>query len=91
MLDHPSKDWPNPREFWKSKRVIVTGGAGFLGSFVVEKLRERGCTDIFVPRSSDYDLRDLGAIRRLLAGALSGSGPCFSQIRNSQFGIGSVL
>jgi GDP-L-fucose synthase len=60
----------NPQEFWKSKRVIVTGGAGFLGSFVAEKLRERGCTDILVPRSGDYDLRDLGAIRRLLVDAL---------------------
>jgi GDP-L-fucose synthase len=43
--------------FWSDQRVMVTGGAGFLGSFVVEKLRERGCSRIFVPRSSDYDLR----------------------------------
>lgn len=40
----------------KSKRVTVTGGAGFLGSFVVEKLRERGCNEIFVPRQKDFDL-----------------------------------
>lgn len=50
---------------WKNKRVIVTGGAGFLGSFVVEKLRERGCQEIVVPRSSEYDLRDRDAIKRL--------------------------
>jgi len=42
--------------FWKDKRVIVTGGAGFLGSYVVEKLKERGCRNIFIPRSRDYDL-----------------------------------
>jgi len=42
--------------FWKDKRVIVTGGAGFLGSYVVEKLKERGCKNIFVPLSKEYDL-----------------------------------
>ncbi len=42
--------------FWQGKRVTVTGGAGFLGSFVVGELQRRGATDIFVPRSRDYDL-----------------------------------
>jgi GDP-L-fucose synthase len=42
--------------FWEDKRVIVTGGAGFLGSYVVEKLKERGCKNIFVPLVEDYDL-----------------------------------
>ncbi|MGC8666896.1 MAG: GDP-L-fucose synthase family protein [Chthonomonadales bacterium] len=50
---------------WGSQRVVVTGGAGFLGSFVVEKLKARGCRDIFVPRSREYDLRDRDAVIRL--------------------------
>jgi GDP-L-fucose synthase len=58
--------WPDSKEFWSDKRVIVTGGSGFLGSFVVEKLRERGAVEIIVPRSKDYDLRDLQAIHKLL-------------------------
>ena len=44
----------------------MTGGGGFLGSFVVEKLYQRGAAEILVPRSREYDLRTLGAIRRLL-------------------------
>ena len=51
--------------FWENKRVTVTGGAGFLGSYVVEKLRERGCRHIFVPRSREYDLREKEAIIRM--------------------------
>jgi len=50
---------------WTNRRIVVTGGAGFLGSYVVRKLREDGCQDIFVPRSRDYDLRDHDAIIRL--------------------------
>lgn len=52
-------------EFWQQQRVVVTGGAGFLGSFVVERLKARGCEQFVVPRSGDYDLRDRAAIGRL--------------------------
>lgn len=47
------------------QRVVVTGGAGFLGSYVVAKLRERGVEQIFVPRSRDYDLVKIENVRRL--------------------------
>ncbi len=55
--------------FWNAKRILVTGGAGFLGSFVVEKLNERRAAAVFVPRSKDYDLRQPEARRRVLADA----------------------
>jgi len=56
-------------EAWAGSRVVVTGGSGFLGRFVVEELRAHGAAEVFVPRSREYDLRDRDAIRRMLADA----------------------
>jgi GDP-L-fucose synthase len=49
------------------RNILVTGGAGFLGSHVVEALRARGAASVFVPRKRDYDLVERDACRRLLA------------------------
>jgi len=51
--------------FFKDKSVVVTGGSGFLGSYVVQVLKEHGCTRIAIPRSMDYDLRRENDIIRL--------------------------
>lgn len=59
-------NWPDSRQFWQGKRVTVTGGAGFLGSHIVEALRVHGATNIFIPRSTEYDLRSLHGIQSML-------------------------
>lgn len=58
---------PRP-SFWAGRRTVVTGGAGFLGRFVVRRLEELGA-DVRVPLSSEYDLRDPAACRAALDGA----------------------
>ena len=51
--------------FFSKKRVLVTGGTGFLGSSVVEKLQEKGCRSVFIGRSRDYDLVEVEAVKRV--------------------------
>jgi GDP-L-fucose synthase len=51
--------------WFQKKRIVVTGGAGFLGSHVVRKLEERGCKEVFVPRSRVYNLVEMEAVKRL--------------------------
>jgi len=51
--------------YWNNRRVVVSGGGGFLGAFVVEKLRAVGCREITVPRSREYDLREKSEALRL--------------------------
>lgn len=55
----------NTYSYWNNRRVIVTGGAGFLGSFVIEKLHQRGALEVIVPHIEQYDLTDIQAIQRL--------------------------
>jgi GDP-L-fucose synthase len=54
-------------DFWGSRRVMVTGGGGFLGQAVVRRLRDQGADELFVPRSADYDLRTEAGILQALA------------------------
>jgi GDP-L-fucose synthase len=51
--------------FWTERTVVVTGGAGFLGTHVVRHIQARGCQAVFVPRSREFDLREKAAIIRL--------------------------
>jgi len=50
---------------WNKERVVVTGGHGFLGRYVVDKLRERGATEIICPRQREYDLVQMPAVEAL--------------------------
>ena len=78
-----SRSWPDRQTFWRNKRVIVTGGACFLGSFVVKKLQQRGAAEIIVPRREHIAELDLPEsllleeeeeLERMLAEKEAGSG-----------------
>jgi GDP-L-fucose synthase len=56
-------------DFWKDRKVCVTGGDGFLGSYVLEKLTERGAAQVFVPKIEEYNIVEPEAVKRLLADA----------------------
>ena len=60
-------NWEDSLEYWKGKRVLVSGGGGFLGSFVVGRLRQLSPAQIFAPRSREYDLRETEPVHRVLA------------------------
>jgi GDP-L-fucose synthase len=51
--------------FWKQRRACVTGGAGFLGTYVTARLKQAECRSVFVPRSAEFDLRDREEIKRM--------------------------
>jgi GDP-L-fucose synthase len=52
-------------DFFHNRRIVVTGGAGFLGRYVTEKLQKRGCKNILVPKIEDYDLTNIDDINRM--------------------------
>jgi len=52
-------------DFFADKRIVVTGGAGFLGNYIVEGLQKRRCRNILVPKIEDYDLVNLQDIIRM--------------------------
>ena len=52
-------------DFFRDRRVVVTGGAGFLGRYVIEGLQKRGCKNICVPKIEDYDLVNINDITRM--------------------------
>jgi GDP-L-fucose synthase len=54
---------------WGTTRVLLTGGAGFIGSAVANQLRRRGACEVIVPRSAEYDLVDGASVRRLMRDA----------------------
>jgi len=58
--------------YWSDKRVVVTGGGGFLGTHVVEALQAAGCRHVFVVRSREYDLTREDAVARLFADLRAG-------------------
>ncbi len=77
-------------DFWHGKRVIVTGGAGFLGSFVTEKLRQRGAADIFIPHIEDYNLVDSAEIRRMYGNSLKGVDPANVVVVHLAANVGGI-
>ena len=55
----------NMAVFFEERRIVVTGGAGFLGGYITEKLEKRGCKNILIPTIEEYDLVDLADIKRM--------------------------
>ncbi len=61
--------WQSDLEFWARRRICVTGGAGFLGSYVLDKLKARGAEDVFVPTIEEFNLIEPEDVKRMLRDA----------------------
>lgn len=62
-------EWKSEPGFWSERNICVTGGAGFLGSYVLKKLAERGAENVFVPTIEQYNLVEPADVRKLLSDA----------------------
>jgi GDP-L-fucose synthase len=62
-------EWQSEPDFWINRNICVTGGAGFLGSYVLEKLKLRGAQNVFVPTIEKYDLVEPEDVKRMLGDA----------------------
>src|SRR5512135_1898432 len=76
--------------FWAGKRAIVTGGAGFLGSFVTEQLTQRGAQDVFIPRIETYNLVDPRGIDAMYTDSLKGIEPANVVIIHLAANVGGI-
>jgi GDP-L-fucose synthase len=77
-------------QFWRGRRVIVTGGAGFLGTHVTSKLRERGADDVFIPRIEEFNLVDATEIRRMYQKALGGTNAASTVVIHLAANVGGI-
>jgi GDP-L-fucose synthase len=76
--------------FWKGKRVIVTGGAGFLGRHVTARLTQGGADDIFIPRIEDYNLVAGKDIERMYADAAAGADAASTTVIHLAANVGGI-
>lgn len=76
--------------YWRGKRVIVTGGAGFLGKHVTARLADGGADGIFIPRIEDFNLVDAADIRRMYSAALRGADPAQTTVVHLAANVGGI-
>lgn len=76
--------------YWRGKRVIVTGGAGFLGKHVTARLADGGADGIFIPRIEDFNLVDAADIRRMYSAALRGADPAQAVVVHLAANVGGI-
>lgn len=76
--------------YWRGKRVIVTGGAGFLGKHVTARLADGGADGIFIPRIEDFNLVDAADIGRMYSAALRDADPAQTTVVHLAANVGGI-